>query len=266
MHLYFPPGHNDGSSSSNLDINIPFQLFLPSGESSFVVSVPRRYDTVGQGEMLTIPKRRTFHFSQLCLTPAYYSQNAAQLDLDSKGELDTPVHFTIRANFTANPSLYRKNGLPTEEELRWEHGSGQLNDNIKSFNLFFETTSKPPGIKSAPCFIDWIDIRWDLPADDEYFQVPIDFAELVIGNEFDYYINRDDDPSDTLEESARGVWNANNYAFPTTAILDEARLQNFKLRLHIAPNTSITFSSNLLLMLLGFSERQVGARGRYNRF
>ena len=231
------------------------------------MSVPRHYDIVGQGGKLTIPKHRTFHFSQLCLTPAYYSQKAAQLDLDSKGELNSIVQFTIRANFAANPSLYRRNGLPTEEELRWEHGGGIINENIKSFNRFFEATSKPTGLRSAPCFIDWIDDRWDLPTDDEYFQVPIDFVNLVLSSEIDYYTEREgEDPSDALEESARGVWNANNFAFPTTAIDDDMFLQNFRLRIHVAPNTNVQFSSNVLLTLLGFTQRQIGARGRYNRF
>ena len=110
------------------DVNIPFQMFVPAGESSFEVQVPRHYDIVDHGSGQTA-RRRMFHFSQLCMTPAYYSQKAAKLDLDSRGELDLPVKVNIRTSIKLLPNLYK-------ESDRWEHQGGEINKTI-AYLLFY---------------------------------------------------------------------------------------------------------------------------------
>ena len=163
---------------------------------------------------------------------------------------------------------------------------GMLNENIKSFNSYFETTSKPAGFKSAPFFIDWIDSQWDLPTDDMYYNTQIDFDGTIQALGGMYYepleevelhgeeeeIVTDEQRAlsyfNALEESARTVWNANNYAFPLNA-LHEAEtefLSTLRLRIHIAPNTGLQMASGEFLKALGFSENQIGRRGRLKRF
>lgn len=257
-----------GRGNDNTKVSIPFQLFVNDGESTFGITVPRHYDIVGGHN------HRKFHFAQLCITPAYYSQKASQLDLTTKAEDDEQVPVALRSSFNINSaSLYRGDG---DEELRWENTGGRLDAVIKNFNTFFDTTSKPAGFKGSPCFIDWIDTEWDLPTDEEYYATPMDFDEWVGELLNIYYMNMNSpeeevsihDHYDALEESNRGIWNVNNYAFPTNALdpNEGAFLEHFRLRLHLAPNTSIQFSSNDLLSKLGFTKEQTGRRGRMRRF
>jgi hypothetical protein len=242
------------------DVNIPFQMFVPAGESSFEVQVPRHYDIVDHGSGQTA-RRRMFHFSQLCMTPAYYSQKAAKLDLDSRGELDLPVKVNIRTSIKLLPNLYK-------ESDRWEHQGGEINKTIKRFNTFFETTAKPTGIKSAPCFIDWIDTRWIFPEDFDEEEDDVDYGNFIEGSVNEYYgeFGTTAAVENALEESTRTLNNVNNYLFPNKAITNELLLNNIRLRIHVAPNTSVHFSSPVLLKLFGFTLQQIGPRGRNQRF
>jgi hypothetical protein len=256
MHHYAQ--FNIKEKEKNEDVNIPFQMFVPPGESSFEVQVPRHYDIVNHGSG-QIPSRRMFHLSQLCMTPAYYSQKAAQLDLDSKGELDVPVQFDLRTTIKILPNF--------DQDVRWEHEGGEINKTIKKFNSYFETTAKPNGLKTAMCFIDWIDSRWPLPEEEEE-EDDVDFETLIQENLTEYYgdFGVADAVQNALEESARTISNVNNYLFPIKAITDETVLGNIRLRLHIAPNTSVHFSSAVLLRLFGFDFEQIGNRGKNQRF
>ena len=120
MHRNLPATLNTTIASSHEDVNIPFQLYVPPGESSFTVGVPRHYDIAYQSNSFA-PKHRMFQFSQLCITPGYYSQKAARLDLNSKAEESQKVPLSIRASYMAYPGMYRTEGTMIGDELRWEH-------------------------------------------------------------------------------------------------------------------------------------------------
>ena len=256
MHHHY----NTREENKSEDVNIPFQMFVPPGESSFEVQVPRHYDIVDHGTGQT-PSRQMFHFSQLCMTPAYYSQKAAQLDLDSKGELDVPVNFNIRTTVNIFPDFFKVNNA----EVRWENEGGEIHNVIKKFNAFFETTLKPTGLKSSLCFIDWIDVNWTMPEDLEDY---VDFESMISENLENYYgdFAVTEAVHGALEESTAKIGNVNNYSFPSKALTNKNLLGNIRLRIHIAPNTSVHFSSNVLLKLLGFSIEQIGSRGKAHRF
>jgi hypothetical protein len=184
------------------------------------------------------------------------------------------VSYRIRASFNLLPGLYRVDGDAKNDELKWEQIGGTVADTIKSFNAYYETAGKPAGLRGPPCFIDWIDSNWPLPPEDAYYSEPIDFEENVRSMGILYYGGDEENEDETgafihidaLEPSARNVYGTNNYTFPIFAQDDEEVMNDLRLRLHIAPNTVVSFSSNGFLNAMGFDNTQYGPRKKYNRF
>lgn len=71
----------------NVHVNIPFRIFIPAGQSTFSVPVPRQFDN------------RNYFFTNAFLISAYYSDQAAALDLDTDEELGVklvyPTNFKV---------------------------------------------------------------------------------------------------------------------------------------------------------------------------
>ena len=239
----------------------PFQEEVPSGSSSFTITVPRHYILVGGGGgVQSSSKKRDFFFSEFNLIPDFYSQRAAQFGLDSESELSADVKLELRFSHTFNKeNLYKLEG---GTEVKFEQGRKpfKVDKFMQAVNEFFQV-NKPESLTHAPCFFDWIDQDWPVP----------DPATWVPARVITYYT--DAEPGDTdlreffgaLESSVKTVRGANNYVFPDMAFLSEEIRQTLRLRLNVAPLTKMLFSTDALLFQLGFTKAQCGVRGDHNR-
>ena len=249
------------SSGQSSSVYKPFQEEVPSGSSSFTLTVPRHYILVGgQQSSSSASKKRDFFFSEFNLIPSFYSQRAAQFGLDSESELSKAVKLELRFSHTFNKeNLYKLEG-GTEIKFDQNKKAYQVDTFMQAVNEFFEV-NKPEGVTHAPCFFDWISTEWTRPDPARY--VPA-HAEL-------YYNDAEPGKQDlqefvgALENSAKNVKGANNFLFPDMAFESEALRETIRIRLNVAPLTKMLFSTDTLLFQLGFTKAQCGVRSDYNR-
>jgi len=217
------------------DVNCPFHIYVPAGESSFTVPIP------------TIFADRKFYFADLILVPDFYNVEAEELGLDVDAELNETFSYDI--HLTAQ---YGAEFLP---------GVFNLDTNIKTtpealeaLNLNFEAI-KPVGLEHLVHFWDWTDIRFH-PSETTSWDdwVRNTMAVVYYGEAFDpvQHFNK-------LPPSARTVMGANNYLFPTQ--ISEILLENLRFRMWAAPNTNLYYSTDGQLKLFGFAETQIPPRG-----
>ena len=107
-------------------------------------------------------------------------------------------------------------------------------------------------------FFDWIDLRFDGDRSgwDNWVQ---NVMALV-------YYDEAYDPAkhfNALPLSARSVTGVNNYLIPTN--LTRENVKNLRFRLILAPNTTAAFSTGGPLRDMGFTDSQLGARGKLNK-
>ena len=65
------------------EVYVPFRKYIPAGHSLFTVDVPQAY------------AEREFFFSYVVLVPDFYSQQAAEMNLDPDIELNQPVNYSL---------------------------------------------------------------------------------------------------------------------------------------------------------------------------
>jgi hypothetical protein len=141
----------------------------------------------------------------------------------------------------------------------------------------------PDGFSRSPVFIDWIDEDWyrtqgqpdaeqqqTHDSSDQVVPLPIDPASMVRFNCLTYYDveeeNLDVRHLNALPRSVQTLAGVNNYALPTTYPAEEEALESVRLRIHVAPNVTVSLSSKLQLEALGFTEAQLGGRLAKKRF
>jgi hypothetical protein len=218
------------------DIFIPFKIDLPAGHSTFTVQVPKRF------------LNRKFSFDTIMLLPTMYSDQAAFLDLETESELEEEEFYPIglKAKFSKNvqfwPSKFENNSSMKTVAIF-----------INAINNFFEV-DKPNGVAHLGCFFDWIDTRFENVGDteqfDEYMQ---EMAFTYYGENFDPLVHYD-----ALPLTARSIPFVNNYQYPTE--WTENLTQYVRIRLFIAPNATVVFSTYQQLNSMGFDNVQLGPR------
>ena len=228
------------TSDPNKNVFVPFNVDIPAGHSTFTVPVPTRFSD------------REFFFSNVVLVPDFYSQQAAGYDLDVQEELDQLILYDLylKVNFKTDPKLHPASFTPENSVTTTAQFAKRAND-------FFET-NKPIGLQHLGCFFDWIDIRYEPISGqswDDYIKI---MAVTYYGepyNEAKHF--------NALPVSARTVYGANNYLYPTR--LSDVTLENLRFRFNIAPNTNALFSTNGQLQSMGFSNSQIGDKVDRNR-
>ena len=261
-----------------------FKENVPVGGSSFKVSVPRSYTTVRlpNGETL----QRQFRFTELNVTPGFFSQRALVIGVDGDGtvepaETDLTLRFAL--GFTCTESLYfseRANGLLVESPFDQLNREMTLQDFVSGLNAHFAALT-PVGFRRPPVFFDWVDLSWyrTQGQPDEAQQVDhnsadqvgdgLDVGELAL-SELYYGVEEGDlGPFfNALPASARRLTGVNNYLLPTTLETEDPDelLNNVRIRIHVAPNVTASFSSETQLRVLGFTPEHVGGRGLKKRF
>lgn len=261
-----------------------FKETVPVGASSFRVSVPRSYTSVRLPNGQTL--HRHFRFSELNVTPGFFSQRAMVIGVDGDGtvepaETDLALRFAL--GFTCPESLYfseRANGLLVESPFDQLNREMTLQEFVSGLNAHFAALT-PVGFRRPPVFFDWVDLSWyrTQGQPDEPQQVAHDSADQVraghdVGelalSELYYGVEEEDlGPFfDALPASARRLTGVNNYLLPTTLETEDSAelLNNVRIRIHIAPNVAASFSSETQLRVLGFTAEQVGGRGLKKRF
>ena len=245
-------------------VSCPFQTYLGAGKSKFSVSIPRQFLTCTLPNSLQ-PAKRKFYYTHLRVIPDFYSRDAYLFNLDTAEDLAVRLNYDFGIFYYPAYDLY-----PTPVDYP--------KDNAPGLKTFFPTVNrwsvsiKPTNLVKPPFFIDWIDT--DLT----------DRTEEILGDGNDWqtvatqygenstllYYGEDYDPGkhiNALPSQFRSVPFANNFLFPTEAGVDRQLLDRLRIRIVVAPNTRIYFSSKKMLQMLGFdAQRRAGSRlGFVNR-
>ena len=229
------------------ELNVPFNQVIKPAQSLFVVPVPRSFASA------TLPngktQKRKFYFSDLKITPDFYSAHADELNMDSEAENQTPVKLKYRMRYTFSERLFF---LPGKEEPNKliHNGMIEFYPLLKGFNDYSESLLRV-GLKRAPFFIDWCSTQGDVNYETA---IPL-AAQLTYGEEYDPRVHYN-----ALGASVRSLPKANNFLFPTTTLTDADYRATIRLRLWIAPNTRLHWSNANQLEYLGFSMTQFPPR------
>jgi hypothetical protein len=232
----------DGDSTTFREVYVPFKQRIPLGRSEFTVKVPQIYTD------------RRFFFSSLVLMPDFYSKEAQAENTEDQEVLDTPIDYEVfyKIIFETTPPFYPDTFTLVPREITT---TVQL---VEAINSFFEI-HKPAVATRLGMFFDWIDLRFDgnpLSGWDNWVQNVMALA----------YYGEDYDPAkhyNALPLSARSVIGVNNYLIPTN--LTGENLQHLRFRLILAPNTTGAFSTGGPLRDMGFTQTQLGQRGKLNK-
>jgi hypothetical protein len=172
-------------------------------------------------------------FSNLLVIPDYYSRKAAALDLDSpeaEGEMSTTdFHLTYQfldEFYSAESKYVLTDSVPSV--AKW----------LKDFNTHFDSV-RPPGTLYPPVFFDWI-----------HTDLGIEVESLFGGR-----------GAATLLPSSIPQSGLNPYLLPSNVEMEKVRI-----RVHIAPNVKVSFSTDGHLKGLGFGSLQIGKRRSLNQF
>jgi hypothetical protein len=215
-----------------------FHVQLEPGQTKF--QVPRPPACKGNRNV-------KYSFECIRLTPDFYSRQATLYKMDPA--LEEAINYEAKFTFNYFDTFY--NG--TEYTLFSQ--TKKIGDLVQSINSHFDTF-KPTGQKSAPFFIDW---EYPGANSTELSEVEFYQASAIL-----FYNENYDETKhwNGLPESARNIEGANNFLFPTTS--DRDLLSQILLRLWIAPNTTVSFSSDNILHALGM--KALGPRGKMNRY
>ena len=241
-------------------VSCPFQTYLGAGKSKFSVNIPRPFLT-GPG---VNPRKRKFYFSHLRVVPDFYNRDAYLFNFDTLEDLSVRLDYSLAIWYYQSYDLY-----PSALDYPRESLPGMAN--------FFATLNrwsvsiKPTSIVKPPFFVDWIDTdyNWETIAASnfpDWAQLATDFTTIHAG---DYYGERFDPlkHSNSLPSHFRKIPFCNNFLFPTQASVDSEILDRVRVRIAVAPNTRVSFSSKKMLQCLGFdAQRRAGTRlGFVNR-
>ena len=221
------------------DVKCPFRVRVPAGESTFTVPVPQSYCD------------RSFYFSKLTLSPDYFNQQAANFNQDLDEELDSTVDdFSLYMTIGFNVDKLYDKRYDQDQKENTPRTIGAL---IKDINNYFEV-NKPTGMIRSPFFLDWTDI--DL-------QDSVDSVESVVKATGDIYYDEAYDEAkhgNVLPPSVADLPGVNNTLFPSGLTANDPTRDKIRIRMHCAPQTKATFSTNSQLRNMGFTEEDIGRR------
>ncbi len=244
-------------------VSCPFQTYLGAGKSKFVVSIPRPFLTGNLPGNLQ-PVKRKFYFSHLRIVPDFYNRDAYLFNFDTLEDLSVRLDYNfgiwyyMSYDLFPGPLEYPRETLPN------------LANFFATLNRW-SVSIKPTSMIKPPFFIDWVDsesrtealMERNVP---DWAQLAKDFTEMhaedYYGEDFDA-----DRHSNKLPSHFRSIPFSNNFLFPTQASRDPNLLDRLRIRIALAPNTKVSFSSKKMLQSLGFdAQRRAGtALGFVNR-
>lgn len=252
------------------------------------MTVPRSFTTLRlpNGEILP----RSFKFAELNVTPGFYSQRALVLSVDGDGTLqqvEGPLDLRFAVGYTCDETLYykeRADGVRADSPFDQGNREFSLQNFLDALNLNFSTLI-PAGFSRSPAFVDWVDLNWyENESDHDEHQdshnsaertglLAVDPVQLVPFNCSEYYDAEETQLGtfeDSLPLSVRNLSGVNNYRFPVEAVTatedGRSMLRSLRLRIHVAPNATVSFSSKENLRNLGFTAEMQKGRGQKNRF
>jgi len=271
-----------------------FHEHVPVGESHFSVTLPKSYANIKLPSGDTLHRR--FRFTELTATPGFFSQRALLLGADGDGtvepaEADLSLNFSL--GYTCHDTLYFVEGEDGQlEESVFDQGNraSTLQVFVEDFNAHHERLI-PPGFRRTPVFWDWVDLDWyrtrgepdrlQQESHDSADQTVVfrpDPAAMVRASDVVYYGVDSLDVPEALEPfaarglplSARTLTGVNPYSLPTLfetqveglPLAANHTVRNVRMRLHVAPNTTVSFTSLAQLEALGFTAEQLGSRTR----
>lgn len=215
----------------NQTVNIPFNIRLEAGDSSFSLDL--------SDVALHHPTMR-YGFTTVTLCPDYYSSQAFKLDMDSERELKEVISnpFSLEVEFDRN----------AYDEKSWNPSTTSISMStlLKSLNTHFEE-HKPKGCDIPLVAFDWIHLN-SLSAETDVAQFHQNLAEDFYGEPYNAAKH-----NNNLPTYYRNLMNLNNLVFPTQSKL----LEFVRIRITLALNTTIAFANSDLPESLGFSEVQI---------
>jgi len=228
------------------DVGIPFKEYLPAGTSTFTIGIPKEYGD------------RQFYFDSLHLVSDYYVVEAQEDNVETDQEMGEIIDYQL--------SLGVKFNVKDFDFFDFEGTSFSPTATVKTPDLMvncnnhFELKGRPNGFVKCPFFFDWTDDRYD----QEEFGTWDNYVQNVMALA---YYGQKYDPAlhfDALPASVRDVDNSNNYRFPT--VLSDVNVDHIRIRLNVGPNVTTYFSSNNVLLNLGFTAEQLGTRAANRNF
>ena len=256
-----------------------FHETVPVGQHSFSVTVPRSFASVKLPNGETV--YRKFRFTELNITPGFFSQRALVLGVDGDGTVEpaeTDLNLAFRLGYICNESLYfeeNMDGTLKEKPFLTARRELTLQNFVNAVNTHFQSLV-PAGFARSPVFVDWVDLTWyhneDGPEDvhnsaDQKTPLSVNPEDWVGLFSLVYYGTEREEVgnySNALPHSVRKLTGVNNFLFPTLPTIEE--MENIRLRIHVAPNVMLSLSSEAQLRALGFSDQQLGGRGRKKRY
>jgi hypothetical protein len=244
----------------NTDVSCPFHKYIAPGTSTFTVSIPKpflTYRSPSDDNYRSAVQKRKFSFSSLRLVPDFFSRDAQLFDLDTEEDLKVKTTNQFHLVHKVSPFLFNF-AAGTDGLWEFETKSTNLEDNkiatfLDTVNKYTES-AKPKRLVKAPFFLDWTTLDLDLLQEEDEESVQTDTNDYVKSFASFFYAKPDDLNAqfNKLQPSQRKVPLANNWAFPDRAYEDPKTLFQVRVRLAVAPNTKVLFSSKKMLELLGF--------------
>lgn len=232
---------------------IPFVSDLRPKENMFTVEVPLHfcYNT-----MNAVPNK--LYFSKLNLVPDFFNLQAEELDIDTEDtenmNIDVAINLSVIygqefLNIHKKRPMY-KHGVATREEY--------VNSVLQFLTYKTDYFAKASFQKYPSFFWDWHDVELDghLPADEfikKKIHQPVveNFFYSTIGELNTVHYRKTLMQTNNVENFTGQI--INPYEFPTKKVdSSESSLATIRVRFHLQPRTTISFSNSGILAILGF--------------
>lgn len=231
---------------------VPFVSSLDPGQNMFTVDVPLYFCYNTQ---TAVPNK--LYFSKLDLVPDFFSIQAEELDIDTVDEENMFLNNTISLEVVYGPDYLN---VLTKRPM-YKHGVASTADYVSSILEFLSPTTpyfaKQSFQRFPGFFWDWYDEGVDEPNTPEKF-----IKEKIIFPTIENWFYGTVAQMDThFREEFKSITYAksfpngiiNPYKFPKTkADSGDNTVDSLRIRFHLQPKTSISFSNVALLSILGF--------------
>ena len=258
-------GISEHYQNESREVACPFHTFVPAGTCQFKIDIPKLFLNcpLSGGPDGFREHKRHFFFSNLRLTPDFFNQDALLHNLDTEEDLAAKLFYELQIAYYLSENLY-SGPLGLEVEIK-------AVDNVTCEAIFgvinsFYVANKPSGLKRSPFFLDWTDFEYVQKLADPESVVSMSNLswEAYVKVQSLYYYGTDYTETlhaNKLPASLKGVALANHFLFPTNITEERRLLKNLRVRIAVAPNTKVLFSSKKMLELLGFqTEEREGRR------